>query len=127
MYVQYNPNPRKRNVGDCVIRACAKALDMGWEKVYTDICLQGYSMADMPSSNAVWGAYLKSKGFKQGILENSCPDCYSVRDFCRDHSKGTYVLQTGSHVVTCINGDYFDSWDSGDEVPICYWTKKGAA
>lgn len=125
MYVSYNPNPKGIHVGDCVIRACCKALDMGWEQVYMDICLQGFSMADMPSSNAVWGAYLKSKGFRKKVLEDSCPDCYTVRDFCMDHSRGLYVLQTGSHVVTAIDGNYFDTWDSGDEIPVCYWTNKG--
>jgi hypothetical protein len=30
---------------------------------------------------------------------------------------------SGNHVVTVINGNYYDAWDSGGEVPIAYWTK----
>ena len=82
-------------------------------------------MADMPSSNAVWGAYLRSKGFKKRTLEDSCPECYTLRDFCMDHSKGLYVVQTGNHVVTVQDANYFDTWDSGDEIVVFYWTKKG--
>ena len=125
MFIQYNPNPKNRRVGDCVIRACCKALEEGWEQVYMDICLKGFAMADMPSSNAVWGAYLKSKGFTKRVLEDSCPDCYTLKTFCADHSRGLYVVQTGNHVVTVIDGNYFDAWDSGDETVVFYWTRKG--
>lgn len=125
MFIQYNPNPKNHRVGDCVIRACCKALDDGWEQVYMDICLKGFSMADMPSSNAVWGAYLKSRGFTRQFLEDTCPECYTLREFCMDHSRGLYVVQTGNHVVTVLDGNYFDTWDSGDEIPIYFWTKKG--
>jgi hypothetical protein len=75
----------------------------------------------MPNSDSVWGAVLREEGFKRYIIPNSCPDCYTVKDFCIDHPRGTYVLGTGGHVVTVVNGDYFDSWDSGEEVPIFYW------
>ena len=38
--------------------------------------------------------------------------------------KGTYVLGTGNHVVAVVNGDYYDMWDSGDEIPAYVWYKK---
>lgn len=89
-----------------------------------EIVIQGYNMYDMPSSNEVWGAYLKSLGFSKRIISNSCPDCYSVREFCNDHPVGRYLLATGSHVIAVIDGNYFDTWDSGDEVPTYYFTKE---
>jgi hypothetical protein len=46
---------------------------------------------------------------------------YTIRDFCRDHNKGTYILATGTHVVAVKNGDYIDTWDSGAEIPIFYF------
>ena len=64
MYVEYNANPQKKRVGDCVIRAISKATGMSWEKTYTEICLQGFRMCDMPSSNSVWGEYLRENGVK---------------------------------------------------------------
>lgn len=81
-------------------------------------------MGDMPSSNSVWGAYLYRHGFRRDIILNSCPDCYTVIDFCMDHPYGLYILATGTHVVAVENGNYYDSWDSGDEIPIYYWQRK---
>lgn len=78
-------------------------------------------MCDMPSSNAVWGAYLRSNGFRVYAIPNYCPDCYTVEDFCADNPYGRYILATGEHVVAVEDGDYYDTWDSGDEIPIYYW------
>lgn len=123
MYIFYNPNPKGSNIGDCVIRALTKACDMTWDDVYLDLMLLGFVMKDMPSANHVWGTYLMQNGFQRFALPNTCPDCYSVSDFCNDHPKGTYVLATGSHVITIIDGNYYDSWDSGREVPAYLFAK----
>ena len=37
MFMQANPNPEKRTVGDCVIRAIAILLDKSWEEIYEDV------------------------------------------------------------------------------------------
>lgn len=123
MYINYNPNPKQKRVGDCVIRAICKVLDMDWDDVYIQLCLQGFKMKDMASSNSVWGAYLKSKGYLQVTIPNTCPECYSIRDFCEDNPKGTFVVGTGTHVVAVVDGDYYDAWDSGDEIPVYYFRR----
>lgn len=123
-WVFYNPNPKSSFVGDCVIRALTLACGQSWDKTYLQVSTQGYILKDMPSSNMVWGIYLKNQGFKRYIIPNECPDCYTVRDFCSDNPKGTYVLATGTHVISCVDGDYYDTWDSGNEVPIYYFRKE---
>ncbi len=124
MFVYYNPNPQNKLVGDCVIRAICKLTDRDWEDVYLDIALQGFMMHDMPTANHVWGTYLKENHFVQSLLPNTCPDCYTVKDFCVDFPKGTYLLAIGNHVVAVQDGNYYDAWDSGDELPIFYWQKE---
>lgn len=123
-YVYYNPNPSGKRVGDCVIRGISKVTNQSWEDSYMDVCLTGYRMNDMPSSNAVWSAYLLSNGFVQHALLDACPDCYSVIDFCTEHPAGTYLLGTGTHVVAVVDGDYYDAWDSGFETPVNYWQRR---
>ena len=123
-YVQFKNNPRGRNVGDCVIRAVSKVLDISWETAYIDMVMEGYSMGDMPSSNSVLNSYLHTKGFRRYVIPNECPDCYSIKQFSIDNPYGTYIVCTGTHTVAVIDGDYFDSWNSGDEVPLFYWKKE---
>ena len=120
-FIHYNPNPSGTYVGDCTIRAISKALGTSWHKVYADLAIQGYAMADMPSSNRVWGQYLRSCGYRRYVIPNTCPDCYTIKEFCEDNPTGTYIVGTGTHVVCVKDGDYYDSWDSGDETPIFYY------
>ena len=121
MYKYFNPNPTGRHVGDCSVRAIAKALNLSWDDAYRLITNQGFDMGDMPSSDAVWGAVLREKGFKRSVIPNVCPYCYTAEMFCRANPKGTYVLGFGKHVVTIIDGDIYDTWDSSQEIPIYYW------
>lgn len=124
MWVKYNPNPTGRSVGDCAVRAVAKALDTDWETAYTMISENGYAMGDMPSADSVWGSVLRQNGFYRMSIPNNCPDCYTAEDFCRDNPIGTFVLGFGGHVATVVDGDLFDNWDSSMEVPVYVWFRK---
>lgn len=124
MYIYQNPNPENKVVGDCVIRALSILLNKSWEDTYDELVEQGRMMYDMPSSNEVWSEYLYRKGFTRKIVPDTCPACYTIRKFCEDHPYGEYLLATGSHVVTVIYGNYYDTWDSGNEVPIYYFKRR---
>ncbi len=116
----YNPNPEGRNVGDCTVRALCRAMDKEWEPVYTALCLQGYQMRDMPSSNAVWGAYLRAQGFRRALA----PEDVTVEEFAAGHRQGTYILTLSGHVVCVQDGALYDTWDSSHEIVLYYWTKE---
>ncbi len=124
MWINYQPNPISRSVGDCSVRAVAKALDIDWEKAYVMLSANGFQMADMMNANSVIGATLRQHGFYRDIIPNECPDCYTAEDFCNDHPQGTYVLGFGNHVATVKDGDLYDSWDSSNLIPQYYWYKK---
>ena len=123
-FIRYNPNPTGKNVGDCTVRAISKALNQEWQETYAGLALYGFMMGDMPSANAVWGAYLRQKGFARSIIPDNCPDCYTVEDFAEDHSTGTYILALSGHVVCVRDGVLYDSWDSSGETPLYYWHKE---
>lgn len=124
MWIKYNPNPAGRSVGDCSIRAVAKALDLDWESAYVLVAVNGYAMGDMPSSDSVWGAVLRQNGFYRKAIPDTCPECYTAEDFARDNPEGIYVLGFGGHVATIVDGILFDSWDSSQEIPQFVWYRK---
>ena len=78
----------------------------------------------MPNADAVWGKYLYQHGFEPFLLPQSCPECVTIDAFCRMYPEGVYIIGTGSHAVAIINGNYYDSWDSGREVPSFFWKIK---
>lgn len=123
MWVKYNPNPAHNEVGDCTVRAICKATGEDWDKVYVGLTAQGLIMKDMPSANHVWGAYLRKKGFCRKLVDDKEKDIYTVEDFAADHQSGVFILAIDGHVVCVKNGDYYDSWDSGKQIPIYYWGK----
>lgn len=75
----------------------------------------------MMDDKMVWGKVLKELGFKKQIIPETLPEEYTLKDFCRDHPNGVFIIATNNHVVTVINGDYYDTFDSGDENPVFYW------
>lgn len=120
----FNPNPRAAKVGDCAVRAVAKALGISWYEAYTLLVAEGLEQCDMPSANNVWGAVLRKNGFRRAAIPAECPDCYTVRDFILEYPMGTYVVALKNHVVTVCDGELYDTWNSMDENPIYFWRRE---
>lgn len=123
-YVSYNSNPDKNRVGDCTVRAISSLLGKEWDEVYIGLAVMGFIMRDMPSSDAVWGAYLRRNGCERNVIPNDLPSDYTVREFCEDFPSGEYILAIPGHVVYAADGKYYDTWDSGSEIPLYYWRRK---
>lgn len=123
MWIEYNVNPISARVEDCAIRAVSVALDVSWDDAFDMIADNAKAMGSVMHNDAAWGSVLRQHGFERAIIPNTCPDCYTVRDFCVEHPKGRFVLGTGSHAVAVINGNYVDTWDSGNEIPVYYWVE----
>lgn len=125
MFIWYNENPRGNYfAGDCVIRAISIVTGDSWDNIYDELCEEGKYIGDWGNNNGVWDAYLRQRGFKRYICPNDCPYCYSIKDFANEHLKGSYIVATGTHAVAVVNGDYIDAWDSGNKIPIYYYTKE---
>lgn len=121
-FIQYNNNPDQLITDDCTVRAISTIMGQSWEETYVGLSTQGFMMHRMPVTNSVWGAYLEKHGWRRSAIPDTCPNCYTIKDFCRDNTQGIFLLATGSHVVAVIDGNYYDLSDSGDEVPIyAYW------
>lgn len=124
VFRSFNPNPRTAKVGDCAVRAIAKALDIDWYQAYVMLANEGLAQCDMPSANNVWGAVLRQNGFHRASIPAECPDCYTVGDFIREYPNGIYVVALKNHVVTVIDGVLYDTWNSIDENPIYFWRRE---
>lgn len=139
-FIYYNPNPLGKHTGDCVIRAITKLLNATWYDVSDDLYEYSRTKADMQNANDVWQSYIELLGYKKHKIQDLCPFCYSVEEFCKDHPFGKYILAVavnyrdyfntahsgkpiGNHVVCVEDGKYYDTWNSGKEVPIYYWQK----
>ena len=123
-YIPFNNNAKNQRVGDCSVRAVIKALNTSWEDAYIVLCAEGLFYNDMPSANYVWGMYLRKYGFRQKVIPSVCPVCITVSQFADDNPEGVFVLATQNHVVTVVDGCYYDSWNSGNEVVLYYFEKE---
>lgn len=121
MWIRLNANPKNKNVGDCVVRAIAVATGKTWHGVLDDLHVISSMEADMPSSNDVWGLYLYLMGFDPFLLPDACPQCVTVREFARYFPRGRYIIGTGSHAIAVINGNYYDTFDSGSLTPSYFF------
>lgn len=121
MWIKANPNPAGKEVSDCVIRAVSIALNISWHQAFDELCGIARMDCNMPSADTVWGHYLYLKGFDPFLLPKNCPQCLTVNDFAQLFPHGIFVIGTGSHAVAVINGNYYDSWDSGNEISSFFW------
>ena len=124
MYRQLNLNPKGRRTDDCVIRALAKAFDADWLTMYDNIAAEGRRKYDIMQANHVWTGWLERHGYRMFPIPNTCPDCFTVRDFAREHPSGSFIVGTGTHVIAIEDGDWYDTFDSGDLIPIYYFRRR---
>lgn len=71
-YIYYNPNPKGKRVGDCVIRAISKNLRQPWIVTFVSLMRKAISMYDMPSSNSY-------RGSEKVIIIQNGSDCLKMR------------------------------------------------
>lgn len=127
-WIEYNPNPIGKRANDCAIRALCKALDpyidvqrdKMWDIVYSIVHMAGYEKADMPSTNDVWDDVLEWFKFRRYKMRYDM----TVEEFCEEHPSGIYVLCLDGHVVTAVDGFFYDSWDSSGKSVIYFWERE---
>ena len=124
MWIYANPNPSKKQVPDCVIRAICIALNKPWLEVSDELYSFARREYSVTCDDNVWGYYLYSLGFEPFLLPFSCPECVTINEFTKYYPVGRYIIGTGKHAVAIIDGNYYDSWDSGNEIPTFFWRIK---
>ena len=123
-YIYKNLNPLGKHVDDCVIRAIALVTNKSWNDIYWDLSVEAFIAKDLINANSVWGRYLEKNGFNRHPLPDTCPVCYTVRDFVADHKYGIFVVGDGRHVVAVVDGYYIDISDCGDMSVLFFFEKE---
>lgn len=120
----FNPNPCTSdpvNKIDCVTRAICAAFDWTWERAYAALSIQGFLDCNNWAKDEVWGDFLEARGWTWFRLPDTCPRCYTLAQFAADHPDGVYIVGTGTHAVCVRDGVIWDSWPSGNVVPLFAW------
>ena len=129
-YVYYQPNSKdvKDEYGDCTIRALSKALGVTWLEAF-DMTIP--IMRDNWVSNIfdapvkVRNEFLWSLGFNYtGVSVKKGSTRPTVDSFAKDHPHGTFILNVAHHVVACVDGKYYDTWDCGHKSLYGYYEKE---
>lgn len=113
-WIPYNPNPRGLNTGDCTIRAYTKAFGISWEDAYEMASEYGKEVGALPDDFRVVAKILKEKNCSCTKLKKN-DFKMTVSEFAATHPSGTYLLKIRGHLVACIDGYYYDSWNSGSK------------
>ena len=122
---EYNPNPKKKNVGDCSLRAYCAAFGWTWEEAFeksSEIARDEAIMMDTHKTceKVMEGAgYVLDEEFKKSKRKD-----LTVNEFALTHPYGTYSLNTHGHLLCVKDGEYWDSWDRGKKKVRRIYIKK---
>lgn len=129
-YVYYQPNSKdiKDEYGDCTIRALCKALDVTWLEAFdmTVPILRDNQVVNIFGAPVeVRNKFLYQLGFNYtGVSARKGSTRPTVDSFAKEHQTGTYILKVAHHVVACVDGKYYDTWDSGYKSLYGYYEKE---
>ena len=108
-WIKYNPNPKNNNTGDCSIRAYCKAEGLEWDDAYDIATKLGKEMSMICDDHKVVDKILTERfNYKYTKGEKGAKK-KTVNEFAIEHPEGKYILWVHAHVVTCIDGYYYDS------------------
>ena len=124
-YYQPNKKDLKDEYGDCVIRALTKATNKTWIEVFDELLPYARENQTMPNNKVCYEKYILNNNFEyHGISNKKGSKRPTVDSFTKEHKKGTYILRVAHHIVTVVDGLYYDTWDSGAKSLYGYWEKR---
>lgn len=124
-YKVYQPNKKdlacKRS--DCVIRALCKATSKEWLEVFDGLVAVARELQAIPNEPVTYKKYLEDMGYKWvGLKAEKGKARLTPKTFCKKYNQGCYILSVANHLVTAVDGCYYDTWDCGNKCVYGYWT-----
>lgn len=122
---EYNPNPKKKNIGDCSLRAYCAAFGWTWEEAFEKSSEIAKNEALMMDTHKTCEKVMESEGYViDEEFKKSKRKDLTVNEFALTHPYGTYFLNTHGHLLCVKDGEYWDSWDSGKKKVRRIYIKK---
>lgn len=122
---EYNPNPKKKNVGDCSLRAYCAAFGWTWEEAFEKSSEIAKNEAIMMDTHKTCEKVMEGEGYVlDEEFKKSKRKDLTVNEFALTHPYGTYFLNTHGHLLCVKDGEYWDSWDSGKKKVRRIYIKK---
>ena len=95
------------------------ALDKSWEEIFDTICEVAKSLKTSPTDKDVYGKILsKYKTIPIFHIKNSKKKRFLVKEI---NYQGIFVCRVANHLVTCKDGNYYDTFDCGDKALYKCW------
>ena len=129
LYRYYQPNKKDVNdkYGDCTVRALSKALNCSWIEAFDKmipLCREEQVSNIFNAPVSVKKRMMERLGFCYYGISNRCGSKRpTVESFARDHLTGRYIVTVAHHEVAVVDGNYYDTWDSGDCCLYGYYEK----
>ena len=115
---EYNPNPKERNISDCTIRSYCAAFGLTWDQAFdiaSQVAKENSTLIQYVADKVLTEEFNCTVDEKYNKKTVKGKDRITVNEFAMTHPYGTYILHVRQHQVTVIDGEYWDSWDSGDK------------
>lgn len=100
-------------------------MNKTWLEVFNEHITYAIEIQCMPNSKTCYESYLKDNGFEyHGISNKKGSKRPTVESSIKEHKAGTFFLNVANHVVSVVDGIYYDTWDSGQCCLYGYYEKE---
>lgn len=126
-YKYYQPNKKdlKDNYGDCAVRCICKAENLEWLDAYDMMYKLSREVQCPLNCKDGFEHIVKTLGYDYGKISNKKGTKRpTVKEFAKTHPTGTYICVVANHYVAVKDGQYHDTWDSGNKSLYGYWSKQ---
>lgn len=113
-WIEYNNNPKQRNVDDCVIRAITKCFNSTWCETYRILgevaCQTGYIYNDRRN----YDSYIYKMGYVKCVVDGLELTVNQIANIQQQMGGSrSWLVRVNGHLTTAVDGMFYDTWDCG--------------
>lgn len=121
VYIEENLNPEGKRIGDCGVRAIAKATGKAYELVEEELIEILHEIKFRNFSRIYHEYFEKYSSDKLSFPAKKGYKRMDAETFAKTHPEGRYILKLAHHVVACVDGKLYDIWDCSRKCVYTAW------